>query len=764
MSRTARATAVLALVLLVGCRGDRVPPAAAPGQSPQAARIANLHAFARLYGVLRWFHPSDAAAAVDWDRFAVQGVKRVANAPDGKALRSELARLIGPIAPTVQLAAADERFAAAPPPPAGKTVELVAWEHESYGDNTLSGTYASKRRHRPRSAIAPGAPFYALSQTVDAAPLHGARLRLRGKVRTANHGLGRIWLRVDRGGQRGFFDNMNDRPVTSVGWTTAEIVGDVAPDATQIAFGAVMSGGGTVWYDDLELAREMPDGSWSPIQIRNAGFESEDVLHDWTPGTAAPGAPPASFEGWHAARDVQDHAVGAASWRVEHETRLVTDELFADAPGPSESVDIDLAPGLRARVPIALPSVEGHTPGDDPAAARRLLDADPAGAPDRFDAMWGLADVIVVWNVLEHFWPYWDTVPVDWNAELDRALADALDDRSIDDHVQTLERLSAAAPDGHAETRCPGQARTVRPPFDVDLVEGQVVVTASADPALAVGDAILTIDGAPATERLAAEAALVSGSKQWRLVGARRHLGSGPAGASLSLTVRRAGRDQPVTVVRTGRTASDSSHPPLERLDDGVYYVDLRRIALREIDENLDKLAAAPGIVFDVRGYPSGNHDVLSHLLPGPVNLSAGMAIPHVIRPDHVAAWATSWRTESFEMQARPPHFTGRVAFLTDARAYSYAESVMRLIEHYKLGEIVGAATAGTNGNMAEIAAPSGCRTSFTAMRVTRIDGRRSHLIGVQPTIAAAPTIAGLAAGRDEVLDKALAYVRTGAR
>jgi peptidase S41-like protein len=376
----------------------------------------------------------------------------------------------------------------------------------------------------------------------------------------------------------------------------------------------------------------------------------------------------------------------------------------------------------------------------------------------------GLADVIVLWNVLEHFWPYWDTVSVDWNAELDRALADALDDRSIDDHVETLERLSAAAPDGHAETRCPGQVPAVRPPFDVDLVERQIVVTASADPALAVGDVIVSIDGGPATERLAAQAALVSGSPQWRLVGARRRFGSGPAGSPVSLTIRRSGRDQPVTVVRTGRTASGFSHPPLERLDDGVYYVDLRRATLREIDENMDKLSMAPGIVFDVRGYPNNNHDVLSHLLAGPVDLSAGMAIPHVIRPDHVANWATSWRTESFMMPAHQPRFTGRVAFMTDARAYSYAESVMRLIEHDKLGEIVGAATAGTNGNMAEIAEPSGCRTSFTAMRVTRIDGQRSHLIGVQPTIAVSPTIAGVLAGRDEVLEKAVSYVRTGTR
>jgi hypothetical protein len=45
-------------------------------------------------------------------------------------------------------------------------------------------------------------------------------------------------------------------------------------------------------------------------------------------------------------------------------------------------------------------------------------------------------------------------------------------------------------------------------------------------------------------------------------------------------------------------------------------------------------------------------------------------------------------------------------------------------------------------------------------MRVTKHDGSRQHLIGIQPTIPASRTIAGVIAGRDEVVEKALAYVR----
>jgi hypothetical protein len=62
------------------------------------------------------------------------------------------------------------------------------------------------------------------------------------------------------------------------------------------------------------------------------------------------------------------------------------------------------------------------------------------------------------------------------------------------------------------------------------------------------------------------------------------------------------------------------------------------------------------------------------------------------------------------------------------------------------------------------IATPTGCDFIFTGRLVTKLDGSRHYLRGITPTIPAAPTIAGIAAGRDEVLERALAYVRGASR
>jgi peptidase S41-like protein len=757
-ARSIHAAALAAALFAAACTSGKASALRTPGES---SSVANLHAFARLYGIVRWFHPSDAAAAVDWDRVAIDGVRRVIDVHNAAALRRALAEIFQPIAPTIQLVTAGERFADAPDlhPANAAELQVVSWEHAGYGDSAVVSVYASKRRHRARTVPVAEHPYGAIWQAIDAAPFRGVRVRFRGQVRTRSTAKGQLWLRIDRGNETGFFDDMRDRPVISRTWEVAEVSGTVDPDATRIVFGTMSSGSGTTWYDELELSAQSTDGRWSTVAINDPSFEDDDPLASWKPGLARPSV--SSLDGWKLTTDRVEPAAGSASLRVEPEMQLASEELFADTPRPGETVDVDLGTGLRARIPIALYSKDGHTVGDSPDAARRAQRAPLQPSAAGFDATTGIADVITAWNVLEHFWPYWDAVSVDWQAELDVALRDALDDRTVEDHVVTLERLSAAAPDGHARVTCSGTPRRVKPPFTVEVIQGRVVVTASADPAVIRGDIVVMLDGRPAAAQLADDEKLTSGSPQARVVKAAAQFGAGPIDALVNLVVNRGGIERRIAVARSDKVIEEYSRPAIERMEGDVYYVDLSRVTMTNLDAEMSKLANAAGIVFDVRRRPNSTHPVLSHLLKRPDDSKNWLAVPHVIRPDHVASAISGWDSSGWEMPVLQPHIAARVAFLTGPVAQSYAESIMGLVEYYHLGEIVGSATAGTNGNVAEIAEPSGCVTRFTGMRVTKSDGSRFHLIGIQPTIPASRTIAGVVAGRDEVLERALAYVRT---
>jgi C-terminal processing protease CtpA/Prc len=94
-----------------------------------------------------------------------------------------------------------------------------------------------------------------------------------------------------------------------------------------------------------------------------------------------------------------------------------------------------------------------------------------------------------------------------------------------------------------------------------------------------------------------------------------------------------------------------------------------------------------------------------------------------------------------------------------DGRDQSGAETFLQIVAHYRLGELVGQATAGTDGTKLTVTLPGGYQVSFTGMRALKQDGSPIQGVGVLPTVPVARTIAGVTAGRDELLEKAIEIV-----
>ncbi|MCO6480147.1 MAG: hypothetical protein J5I94_26140 [Phaeodactylibacter sp.] len=87
-------------------------------------------------------------------------------------------------------------------------------------------------------------------------------------------------------------------------------------------------------------------------------------------------------------------------------------------------------------------------------------------------------------------------------------------------------------------------------------------------------------------------------------------------------------------------------------------------------------------------------------------------------------------------------------------------EDIVEFVKHYRLGTIIGAPTAGANGNVNGFRTPGGYGLSFTGMQVLQHDGVQHHLLGIQPDIYMEPTIEGIREGRDELLEQALEVIK----
>jgi hypothetical protein len=250
----------------------------------------------------------------------------------------------------------------------------------------------------------------------------------------------------------------------------------------------------------------------------------------------------------------------------------------------------------------------------------------------------------------------------------------------------------------------------------------------------------------------AAGAAGAAGARRVDRAGGARGTGGTGAGSGT-----RGSAIQAVTVmhdVAPGQPATVEPHSEAVReARPGVLLVDLGRLSESELHAALPRLATATGIVFDLRGYVRSTDLLLAHLLAAPVDPRREM-VPTWSRPDREAV-----RYQAAETQITPaaPRLQGRLAFLVSARDVGAAESFLAAVAELHLGAIVGSPTGGASGSVDSAPLPAGITLIWTATRPAA--GAPPPGTPVQPTVAASPTRRGIAAGRDEVLEKALALV-----
>jgi hypothetical protein len=716
------------------------------GRAPDG-ELNNVAAFARLFGVVRYFYPSDRAASLDWNRFAVAGVQQVRTAADARALESALDKLFQPLGPGIEIG----RTLSSTPVPATSDEKLIAWRYfgPGFDGSNPGGPYQGKRTNRARALGAGIDGFVTLMQTVSADTLRGKIVRFRGQVRAAARdpmGRAALWLRVDRPAQTmGFFDNMGDRPIRDPEWREYGIEGTVAEDATNVAFGVMASGTVDADFDVIELSVRDSDGTWKPIAIADAGFEDEAAAKGWTRAGTSKVAQ-INRLAQHAPEGKQFVRLSAPAPGVTHA------ELFEDsAPSSGEHADVDLGSGLKARVPLVLT--------DSQAASGAKHSLEVRATNEQTELNTRLADVVVAWNVFRHFYPYWTEAAVDWDTRLRPHLERAYAASGREAHRDALRLLVSDVRDGHGSVNDPRGTRRSTLPVRLDVIENRVVVVASSAPDVPIGAVVSAIDDVPADERLSAAIRLQSGTTQWQRVRALQEISTCPAAGTATLLVDDGAGPRARTVRCDAKSPPAEQRPqPISELAPGVWYVDITRARMSEVAPVLDRLAKATGVIFDVRGYPTdAGAQILPHLMDAS-EADRWMHVPKIVGPFGRTA---GWHSVGWNVKPSPPRLSGKIVFLTDGRAISYAESVMGYVADRKLGTIVGSATAGANGNVAMFDVPGGFRVAFTGMRVTGHDGQAAHhLVGIKPDVPVAPTIAGLRAGRDEVLERGLARIK----
>ena len=632
----------------------------------------------------------------------------------------------------------------------------------------------------------------------------GGVVELRGYLQLQNvSGNAGLWLRQDAEGKPLALENMDSQKVTGTHeWAQYRITLPINPQAQEVFFGVLVSGTGTLWADDLELLVDgKPIAEASPMSSLPADHEfdssSRIALNSLTPAQVSNLVTLARVWGllkYHhpavtSGQRQWDYdllrilpAVLAAPDRAHaNDALLAWIEKLGPIPPcgpcvPAPSGDLDIKPALdwihdRAMLggllSERLESIYADRTGKQfyvstvPGVGNPVFDHELAYSNITFpDSGYQLLALFRWWNILQYWAPNRDVAGQDWTADLADFIPKLALAKNKTDYQLALFELIAKANDTHANLWSSLGARPpvgeCALPITLRLVGDKFIVYRldSAGSAFQPGDILDTLDGASIQSLVSKWAPYYADSNDAaRQRDLAANLTRGFCGP-VPVTITRSGLPVQIPAARTPWKQVFGTHDQpgdtFRLLSPEVAYIKLSSIKAADLPTYFDKAKNTKGLIVDIRNYPS-------EFIP--FAMSAYLATkptPFVTFTDADLANPGAFHfSDGPLIQPGPVHYGGKVAILVDETSQSQAEYTAMALRAMPNAVVVGSTTAGADGNVSSIPLPGQLSTMISGLGVFYPDHRPTQRIGIVPDVIARPTIQGIAAGRDELLETA---------
>lgn len=653
------------------------------------------------------------------------------------------------------------------------------------------------------------------------AKYEGRVIKLRGFLKTENvsvDGYAGLWMRLDGSGE---FYNMEDQKITGTNdWKEYTIELPLTDAVTTIHVGGLIVGKGKIWIDDFEVfiddkpIEEAPEkkvtiypasldsafytGSGITIEKINAQQKEDLVLLGKIWGFAkyhhpqvALGNHNMDFELFRIlpqvlnAKNSKDRDKAILNW-LDKLGDIPTCSNCQPCSSKEEKWNPDLkwmndetiSKKLRKKLQFIL---DNRNQGDHyyigmvPNVGNPEFKNENAYADlDYPDAGFRILALYKYWNIIHYFFPYKYMIEKDWNEVLVEFMPNFIEAKDALAYRLEVLKLIENIHDTHAniwtyDKHLNDHWGNLHPAFQVKFIEEQLVVTDyyhdeyGKQSKLIPGDVILEIDGTPA-DQLKKDLIPYHPASNYptklRDI-AKTILRSNEKEANLK--VLRDGKQETFTVKRYERKELDVSidwayNQPdscFSLIDDKIGYLYIGNIKNDLLPEAFEKFKDTKGLIIDIRNYPSDfvvfSLGAYLHKQPTPfVKFTSGdVNCPGLFEVSADLKVGNS----------NPDHYKGKVVILINEISQSSAEYHTMALRATPNVTVIGSTTAGADGNISFFTLPGDMRTAISGIGVYYPDGTQTQRIGIVPDIELKPTIKGVKAGKDELLDKAIEVI-----
>lgn len=386
-----------------------------------------------------------------------------------------------------------------------------------------------------------------------------------------------------------------------------------------------------------------------------------------------------------------------------------------------------------------------------------------------------------IFTVIDLFFPYRDLMDRDWKEVTREFLPAFVQAENALDYQKAIFGYYHYIQDSHGGARGTNANLLFKelfgftpPPFYTDWVEESVVIRQTLQDNLGktqVGDIVLAKDGVPIKEIMAdMRTYLAYSTEQAFYQRATQRSLCTPDAKATTYTIQHADGSVEDVTYQTSRDHYNNYQRPrtdtMRWLSDKIAYADLNILASSQVDDFFAAYGEAEALVFDMRGYPNGTAWAIAPRLSE--IMSPELAVfncPLVFGPN-LQTGDVAWSKAGYQfMQTVPfregPKYDGQIVVLINEDAVSQAEHTCLFLEQVADVTFIGSPTMGANGDVTNFIIPGGLRLSFSGQGVRHADGRQLQRMGIQPDIPCQPTVAGIRQGKDEILERAITYLKT---
>jgi C-terminal processing protease CtpA/Prc len=387
------------------------------------------------------------------------------------------------------------------------------------------------------------------------------------------------------------------------------------------------------------------------------------------------------------------------------------------------------------------------------------------------------------WNAIHFFSPYKEGLDHPWDPVLDQYIPIMLNADDSLSYMLAVRSLASETQDCHgfvANNRPATPARKFYgawPPVQLGFVRHRIYITEFARDSsqdlstLRLGDEVTHIDGKP----IAAHAAtwrhyLPASNENTYERDLSNYLPVGPLNSNVSFTIRRGTQTFKITLRRNGRwnlsrgiLDFNRKHPTIELLSGNIGYINMGNLRGAQVDSVMKAFSQTKAIIFDIRNYPQGTAWAIAPKLTDSIRKAVLFDKPFVDYNYLTGGEDQSTLKSAFTvLPGDGTRYKGKIVLLCDRTTQSQAEYSIMMFQGAAKCTVIGSQTAGADGNVTDVVLPGGYAVSFSGLGIYYPDGTPTQRRGIKVDIQSEPTIEGLIKQKDEVLDRALQFLREG--